>query len=98
MEQEYEVSAEEMYKIEGDFENYIESELSSPIETLRKLPENQELLLSQLAGDILSFFYRGKVFPTEKISGKDLEKFDKFFEYAEEDGQSKTRESVNSMR
>lgn len=38
--QEYEVSAEVMYKIEGDFESYIESELSEPIERLKNLPEN----------------------------------------------------------
>lgn len=93
--QEYEVSAEVMYKIEGDFESYIESELSEPIERLKNLPENQELLLSQLAGDILSFFYRGKVFPNEYISGKDMDKFDVFFEY--ENGKL-SRELVNSSR
>ena len=37
---EEEATDDVMYTIEGDFENYIDQELSGPMNALRNLPEN----------------------------------------------------------
>ena len=44
---------EEMYIIESDFHGYVFRELQGPVGKLMKMTDTNEMILSQLAGDIL---------------------------------------------
>ena len=70
---------EEMYNIESDFDAYVFRELQGPVGELMKMTDTNELILSQLAGDILQFFYKA-VTQVQKQPRKDMAKMDEFFD------------------